>query len=161
MRVIVLIATIALAAASPAVPDDRIVLHFAECQDAGQGMRELLAGLWPPWAPYVQVCPVHSPGGQTVISILTVRVDLVDEDEVGDSWPIPFPHALILDARNVPVGELAAAVPGGPPGTTIVSFSDWRNNFPYRIDVREVNAAVFGTYNRKPLVWNPNRRKYE
>lgn len=117
--------------------------------------------MWPPWIPYVQVCPVNAPSGRVVLSILTVRIDLAVAAQVPSSRPIPFPRAVVLDERGLPIGELASAVPDEKPFGTEVIFSDWRNDFPHRVDVRRINQAVSGTYNEKPLVWNAGSRRYE
>ena len=152
---------IVLAAAAPARTALPVRLNFDDCREAPVRLKALLKSGWPPWDPYIQMCPLSAPNGAKVLSILTVRVDHVAAAQVAESRPIPFPGAIVLDASDAPVGQLASAVPDGPPGTSVVSFTDWRNGFPHRIQVRRINAAVRGTFNEKPLVWNAMRKQFE
>ncbi len=67
----------------------------------------------------------------------------------------------MLDEQGLPIGAMASAGPDAYPFAAEVVFSDWRNDFSHLIGVRRINAAVRGTFNEKPLVWNAGSGRYE
>ena len=96
-----------------------------------------------------------------MLSVLVVRIDLVEAAKVPETDPpTPFPAPLILDLQGRTLGELPDAFPSGFPGEARVAFSDWRDGFPHRIKMREINAAALGTYDLPPLAWSESQRRY-
>ena len=161
MRAFLLAVAVAIAPASAALAEGGVELRIEDCRTAPAHTQQLLGRIQPNWTAFLQLCPVRAPGGAIALSILSVRVDLIGGEGEGDPFPIPVPHALVLDAHNRPIGQLPCAIPAEHPFNTVVTFSDWRKDFPYRIDVQHLVGAVKGAYNERPLFWNVRLQRYE
>jgi hypothetical protein len=138
-------------------------LDLTSCRSLGSDARAKLDSDWEPWVEFVQLCPILSPQGRNILSVMTVRFDLF---EAKYGWDGEFlgktlPKTRLVDERGLTIGTCYSTVPGGFPGEDKMTFSDWRGGFPYRVNVLHIDAAALGTYRDPPLIWNPHKRRYE
>ena len=150
----------ALAQAPPPV-----LLHIEDCVPAPQAAWSRQRGNWPAWDGYIVLCPVKAAGGRIVLNILTIDIELFARDHVGSAVSPnpsgPIPNALVLDPRLTLLGLLNTPLGRGFPGHTVLEFTDWHQDLPWRIDARHFNAGFAGNYDERPLIWNPSAHHYE
>jgi hypothetical protein len=143
-----------------------VFLEVRNCEEASAEMRAQFGAEWQAWGKYVHVCRVSSSEGKHALSVVAVRDDLLMEDTFATDGPYgkrpePWPETILIDLHGRRIGALASPVIGDFPGDNHVVFRDWRDGFPYRIEVLHTNAAASGTYWEEPLIWNKRAGRYE
>ena len=135
---------------------ERVAVDRADCRPAPPSVGHYTRG-WIGWEDYIDLCPIHphtaSSTGSPVI-ILTIRIDRYQRDH-GVTPELPgrhAPRALVLDQGFNEIGELRGPFPGGYPGDTRLVFTDWRGGFPWRIEMREIDAAALDVWSRDEVV---------
>ncbi len=161
---------VVLSAPALAAQGDRVRLRGEDCHDASG---ELITSLeenwryWHQWPHFIQICPLYNPNGQVVFYLLTLRFDKFDELGVPESVLTPklpterVPSPRLFDVRGLVLGQLPKNFPGDIPGEFHVTFTDWHDQFPWRIEMRIINWAVSGTRDLEPMTWNPAKYRYE
>lgn len=123
-----------------------------------------IAGMGPDWsalAAHVQRCPVAGPDGRLALTVDIVRLDHPNATRTLAANPdlrIPFP--IVRDAAGKTVGLLPEGFPVEPPGKLRVTFVDWRDGIPRRIDLHEAGVSALAPHPLPPLLWNAETRTY-
>jgi hypothetical protein len=140
-------------------------IELTDCSAAPSSAWAQLEGNWRAWDGYVLLCPVHSPDGRVSVYVVTISINLWEDDHVGAAAaPIPLgavPKALIIGPDLETLGTMPTALGRGYPDRTMFEFSDWRQGFPLRIDAHHFHSPPTGDYDERPLIWNPSSRRYE
>jgi hypothetical protein len=138
-----------------------VPLLVETCQRAPATLIDTLDGRWQRLRRYVDLCPVRSPEGGIILSVLTVRVDRVNEENLIQQWGIDEPpDPLILDNQGVVVGTLGESFPVDPPGELKVTFTDWQENWPHRIKLFQAGTSALFPHAVPPMVWDDRLRRY-
>jgi len=122
---------------------------------------------WHQWSHVIQICPVYAPDGALVLGVLSLRLDLFDAagvpaSEMESTLPLdPYPEPRLFDLHGVVLAELPRTFPDGIPSDFRVVFTDWHDGFPRRIEMRQFNAAVLGTFDLPTMIWNATKYRYE
>jgi hypothetical protein len=124
----------------------------------------LLAGLGADWRDvtgYVQDCPVPGPDGKIALSVAVVRIDRMQADHWFDTHHDPrIPLPVVLDGESHVLGKLAEGFPADLPGALRVTFKDWRDGMPSRIDQYETFETALPPHALAAQVWDPAKRQY-
>ena len=155
---------LALVVAAAAAAGDHVRVLASDCRPASIAELDTSgAAAWVGWQGFVDSCPLRSGKGAVVLSLVAPslrRMGLAAPREHPFAAG-PLPPTLVVDRSGNVLARLGVSFPYDDPGETRIAFSDWRRGFPWRIDVRRINAAVFGTYSLDPLIWDPRTRGYE
>ncbi len=124
----------------------------------------LLAGLGANWrgvSEYVQDCPVPGPDGRTALSVAVVRIDHMQTNHWFDTHHDPhIPLPVVIDGESHIVGKLAEGFPADLPGALQVTFKDWRDGMPLRIDQYEAFETTLPPHSLAAQVWDADKRRY-
>jgi hypothetical protein len=166
MRRLVLVVMSALALASLpvcAATTRRVQVHATDCHPVATTVIDAQDAAWQIFRQYAHICTVRAPDGRPVLSVLTVRIDFFEAiNGVFADSPTPFPRPQVLDLHDKTLGVLPGPFPtGGYPGSAKLVFTDWRGGFPWRIELRQINAAAMGSYDEPPLMWNDATHHYD
>ena len=159
---VLLLAALTVAASAWAA-DQPIVLTERDCMGAPQDLVDRFARGWEGWAGFIDVYGLVSPHGRHVLDVLAPRIDLYSHN--GPSGPTfppgPTPAVIFLDSEANVVARIKVPFPYDDPGETRMTFSDWRDDYPWRIDIRIIGWAVAGTVDFPGWVWKPGGHRYE
>jgi len=145
------------------------------CRDIDNTTLDLVPVKIRPWYKFehaVQACPVYSKQHRFLWWIITINIDFEPWEAQTDPVFHPLdssgftrhttPNPYIIDSMGHELGRLSDAFPtGGDPSRTELYFSQWRDDYPYRITVKVFNARVQGDYVARPLQWNNQTRHYD
>jgi len=70
------------------------------------------------------------------------------------------PRSLILDKHGGVIGTLPDSFPENPPGKLRVTFADWRNGWPYRIELYDSGISALPPGPLPPMLWDPQAGQY-
>jgi len=144
------------------------ILDEKSCYSAPRSLLDGLEAGWWQMLPYSQICPVRNENAQDILYVLTDRKDLWAEDEhaiaetLRNHWGGPE-NALIFDRNYKIIGHFLGQFPSDGPVHMEVTFTDWRDGYPWRIEFAYTERHRDGTPREPPppLLWNATNGVYQ
>ncbi len=136
-------------------------LDAGTCRAATPALLQRLGADWQDASGYVQDCPVPGPDGKTALSVAVASIDRMQTDHWFNTHHDP--HILLpvlLDGESHVLGKPAEGFPADLPGALIVTFKDWRDGMPLRIDQYEAFETALPPHALATQVWVPAKRQY-
>jgi len=143
----------------------RVALDKDLCRPAPSALLNQLPGEWREYGKYSQLCPVLGKGKKAILYVLTHRLDLAGADIKFMTNVNRFGHgisdtSLILDMHYRIIGIFIGDFPYTMPDMLYVTFTDWRDNFPYRAEFF-IPAGDIHDSMKFSLYWNPSAGKFQ
>ena len=149
-----------------AAADDRIALDVSLCHPAPQKILEHLEISWQHMVPFSHICPLLDKNSKIVFFVLTFRNDIwgwdanVVAESLKNKWGSPE-SALIMDKDYHIIGHLPGQFPYDPPVHMEVTFTDWHDGFPFKIEFYYPDYRTTGGKHGVPSRWNVKLNVYE
>lgn len=143
-----------LSAAPTAIPD----LKTCEVPTATQ--LTWLSSSWQNFTPFIRVCPVYAKRSKPVLLVVSVWAELYYEQQPSGAATVPLPKPLIFTVAGRNVGELPMNFPDDPPHELILTFKNWQEEFPYRVELRVKSPTASDDQMLAPLIWDKASRQY-
>ncbi len=91
------------------------------------------------------------------MSVMILRLDLMDAD--GEPIPNNFaiPNPAIIDHHGKQIGSLPEEFPVDGPGRLRVTFKDWQNDFPTKIELFQAGKSALAPHPVQPMFWEDNK----
>jgi len=145
--------------AFPAFAQD-VKLDAKNCFRALPSLISGLNELWqqPNFAQYIQVCPIiRTPTSPIALTVLILRLDQMYADNfpMPDTFKIPNPE--LLNNHGKWIGSLPEEFPTDGPGELQVTFTDWQNDFPHKIELFQAGKSALAPHPAPPMTWKDNR----
>lgn len=131
----------------------------SDCAAPDPALQGRLPAEWTPFLPAVRTCSVRATDGTAVLRLVSVWADIYYQAS-DSSLQVEMPRPLLLTASGDPVGRLPFNFPDDPPRELTVTFRDWKDGFPRRIDLFVKDPAVLGDRELPPLHWDGAGRQF-
>jgi hypothetical protein len=131
----------------------------ADCVAPDASVRARLDEAWQPFLPFTRACTVRSPERQPALLLVSVWAERYYEDS-RSAVQAAMPKPLLLTTSGATVGRLPFNYPDDPPAALTVTFHDWRDGFPRRIELFVKDPAALGDRALPPLRWNETSRQF-
>jgi hypothetical protein len=119
-----------------------------------------LGSEWAKFLPSVRVCPVHHEHAKTTLLIVSVWAAIYYADKPSGTETVRMPAPLIFTADGKIIGALPMNYPDDPPNTLVLSFRDWKDDYPHRIEMKVSSPTASGDQVLPPLVWDEAKSNY-
>ena len=122
---------------------------------------EALGPAWKAFAAYVKQCLVPGPDVRPVLNVDIVRLDHAYAAHLFNGRPdLTLPNPVLRDASGRAVGTLPEGFPVDPPGMMRVTFTDWRDGLPRRIELYEAGESAVSPQLVPPMHWDTKANAY-
>jgi len=135
-------------------------LSPSTCTPIGSGERAWLGAEWQPFLSSVDACPVRDERGGTALLIVTVSAQRYYAPLPDGTITKALPKPLLVKPGGRVVGALPYSFPDDPPFELEVSFADWRDGFPWRVELFVRDPTVSGDHGLEPLRWDPTAQRF-
>jgi hypothetical protein len=162
LTALLLIAFIVLTAwgcARPSAPRTA-KLDAASCRQAGDEETKRLPDEWRRFLAHVKVCEIADGNGGTPLRVVAISAEDYYAGLPAGAETVDFPKPILFDADHDPVGALPYGFPDDPPFALDVTFVDWSDGWPSRIDLFLHDPTVSGDHALPPLVWDATARRF-
>ena len=116
---------------------------------------------WEPFSAFVDECLVHSPGGNLALSIISVSAERFYRDKPSGTEIVNFPKPIIRSTGGRVIGRLPHSYPDDPPVSIRLSFGEWKDDFPQRIEIFVEDPTVSGNHVLPALIWDRDKDRFE
>jgi hypothetical protein len=160
VRPLVLLCTLTLVPSPAPPPLATKKLDAAACRAAAPREAERLPPEWAAFAPHVRMCDVSGGGERAALTIATVFAEDYYRRLPSGSPAVDLPKPVLLDAAGDTVGRLPFSFPDDPPFALEVSFAQWKDGRPERIELFLRDPTAGGDRQLDPLIWDSAARRF-
>jgi hypothetical protein len=136
-------------------------LNETTCRPATQAETRVLAAEWSPFLSYTDACEVKDGRGKTVLVLLAVSAPRYYERLPSGAETVSMPKPVLFTAGGENVGALPLNFPDDPPFALQVTFANWKDGWPLRIEMFVKDPTVTGDHSLEPLVWDEALRRFD
>lgn len=139
----------------------RVVVNPARCGRLSAAQQKWLTPEWAPYLDYTRICPVRNPKRETAVLLVSVHADLYYKAQPGQSVvTVQLPSPLLFLPSGGLLGSLPYNFPDDPPAELRVTFVQWDQGFPLRLELFVTDPRASGNRSLPPLVWDNAQKKY-
>jgi hypothetical protein len=144
-----------------AAPERKVVVGTSHCGRLSAAQREWLPSEWQPFLEYTRVCSIQNSKREAVVLLVSAWAILYYKAQPGTTVSqVDMPHPLLFSPAGAVLGSLPYNFPDDPPAELRVTFAQWEDDFPQRIDLFLTDPRAAGSRSLPPLVWDQNQRKF-
>jgi hypothetical protein len=115
---------------------------------------------WAPFSAFVDECLVRSPSGSTALAIVSVSALRFYHGKSPGTETVSFPKPIILSTAGQVIGRLPHSYPDDPPVSIRLSFDEWKDEFPRRIEIMVEDPTVSGNH-MLPMIWDRMENRFK
>jgi hypothetical protein len=119
------------------------------------------ASAWEPFSEYIRVCTVRNGTSPAALPLISVWADLYYSSKPDGTETVVMPRPLLFTPKGKQVGELPVNFPTDPPVELVLHFADWRNGFPYEINLCVASPTASGDQALSPLRYFTATQHYQ
>lgn len=139
----------------------KLVLNPQRCRILSETQKDWLTAEWQPFLEHTRVCTVRNSKNETIVFLISVYADLYYKAQSGNPVPqIRMPNPLLFLPSGDDAGSLPYNFPDDPPAELRVTFTDWNQDFPQRIDLYLTDPRAAGDRSLPSLRWDKSQKKY-
>ena len=135
-------------------------LTEAACRPAVSVETRDLPPAWARVLPYTNACEVKDDKGATVLVVLAVSAARYYEKLPSGTETVAMPKPLLRTPGGETVGALPLNFPDDPPFALQLTFGNWVEGWPRRIDMFVKDPTVTGDHAIEPLLWDAASRHF-
>jgi hypothetical protein len=147
--------------APASAPEQPVVVTSELCTDVSAGEREWLPAEWQPFVRYTRTCTIASAQRKPAVLLISVWADRYYANQPDGVTQAAMPNPLLFSPSGSKLGTLPFNFPDDPPTKLRVTFTEWTNSFPRRIDLFLTDPAAGGDRDLAPLVWDEQRSQFK
>jgi hypothetical protein len=163
LRVWLIIAAVAgMCAPSPAADQrEKITVDPAHCTRLSDAQKQWLTPEWQRYLEYTRICAIGNRRSETALFLVSVHADLYYKSQPGQPvHQVTLPNPLLFLPSGDVLGSLPYNFPDDPPAELRVTFTQWEQGFPERIELYLTDPRAAGSRPLPPLRWNAAQRKF-
>lgn len=139
----------------------KIVANGLRQRRLSRAEQKWLSADWKPFLPYTRIVAIKNSRHVDVVLLISVQAASYYRAQPGSTTAlIELPHALLFSPSGADLGSLPHTFPDDPPIELRVTFTDWRHDFPRRIDLFVIDPRASGDHSLPPLVWSEEKKKF-
>jgi hypothetical protein len=131
------------------------------CRQATSAETRVLSEEWGPVLSFTDACDVKDERGATVLVLVAVSASKYYEKLPQGADTVAMPKPILFTPGGENVGTLPLNFPDDPPFALQVTFANWENRWPRRIEMFVKDPTVTGDHSLEPLVWDEARRRFD
>ena len=155
MLLALLIGSCAHSSAAPPVTPD-----LKACKPPTSAQATWLDSTWHSYIPFVRVCPVRTGHSKPALLIVSVWAEIYYAQQPSAAVTVPMPKPLIFTTAGRNVGEIPMNYPDDPPHELVLTFKNWKDGLPHRIELTVKSPTASDGQELAPLNWDKATRKY-
>ena len=135
-------------------------LDAASCRPSRADETQRLPDAWRRFLAHVKVCEIADGAAATPLRLVTISAEDYYAALPAGAETVEFPKPILFDSDQRAVGTLPYGFPDDPPFALDVTFVDWKDGWPSRIDLFLHDPTVSGDHALSPLVWDSTTRHF-
>jgi hypothetical protein len=135
-------------------------LATANCTAADSDARGTLGPEWHAFLRYVDTCDVKDADRRTVMRVLSVSASRYYAGLPDGVETVTFPKPILVTPAGHMVGRLPLNFPDDPPLVLHVTFVDWAEAWPRRIEMFVQDPTATGDHALPPLIWDASGNRF-
>ncbi len=137
-------------------------LHLlaSTCRPVNETQRSWLGSDFAAVDGYAIACPVAADAGTTALILMSVDAYAIERDLSPGSPAPQLPKGRLYLPSGREVGTLPFAYPFDPPVSLDVTFSNWREGLPRRVELNLEDPAAGGNRSLSALQWDEEKQRY-
>lgn len=142
-------------------PPRKVVANSIRSSPLTAAQQKWLPAEWKPFFAYTRVFSIRNSKHASIVLLVSPNAPRYYRAQPGNSVAqVQLPHALLFTPEGEAIGSLPSAFPDDPPAELRVTFTDWKADFPQRIELFETDPRASGNRALPDLVWDASRKTF-